>query len=49
MRAYHIYYYAPPDTPQLDDVWIAESSVEAIKKFIICYKGKYNVAFAKPI
>ena len=42
MKAYQIFYFAPEDI-QVDDVYIAESSIDAIKKFIIANKGKYNV------
>ena len=48
MLAYRIFYYAPADV-QVDDVVIANSSIEAIKKFVMKTKGKYNVAFATPI
>lgn len=42
MKAYEIFYFAPKDM-KIDDVYIAESSVDAIKKFVIANKGKYNV------
>ena len=42
MKAYEIFYFAPKDM-KIDDVYIAESSVDAIKKFVITNKGKYNV------
>lgn len=43
MKAYRIWYYAPIGVNDLDDVYIAESKLEAIKKFLIQYKGRYNV------
>ena len=42
MKAYEIFYFAPKDM-KIDDVYIAESSVDAIKQFVIANKGKYNV------
>ena len=48
MMAYRIFYYAPADV-QVDDVFIANSSIEAMKKFVVETKGKYNVAFVTPI
>lgn len=42
MKVYEIFYFAPKDM-KIDDVYIAESSVDAIKKFVIANKGKYNV------
>ena len=42
MKAYEIFYFPPKDM-KIDDVYIAESSVDAIKKFVITNKGKYNV------
>lgn len=48
MKAYRIWYYAPHEV-SVDDVEIAESSIAAIKKFIIRHKGQYNVAFATEI
>lgn len=45
MKVYQIFYFAPKDV-KIDDVYIAESSIEAIKKFVIANKGKYNVLCA---
>ena len=42
MKAYEIFYFAPKDM-KIDDVYIAESSIDAIKQFVIANKGKYNV------
>ena len=42
MKAYQIFYFAPK-AMKIDDVYIAESSVDAIKKFVIANKGKCNV------
>ena len=44
MKAYKIFYYAPADV-EVDDVFIAETKLQAAKKFIIENKGRYNVAF----
>ena len=44
MKAFEIFYYAPHDV-DVDDVIIAETKLEAARKFIIENKGKYNVAF----
>ena len=44
MKAFEIFYYAPHDV-DVDAVIIAETKLEAAKKFIIENKGKYNVAF----
>ena len=49
MKAYRIYYYAPVEVIGLRDVFIAESSIKAIKDFVIENKGKYNVALALEI
>lgn len=48
MMAYQIYYYAHSDT-KVDDIYIANTSIEAIKKFVIDTKWKYNVAYAIPV
>ena len=42
MKAYEIFYFAPKDM-KIDHVYIAESSIDAIKQFVIANKGKYNV------
>ena len=44
MKAYEIFYYAPTDV-EVDDVFVAETKLQAAKKFIIENKGRYNVAF----
>lgn len=44
MKAYKIFYYAPTDVG-VDDIFIAETKLQAAKKFIIENKGMYNVAF----
>lgn len=44
MKAFKIFYYAPHEV-DVDDVVIAETKLDAAKKFIIENKGKYNVAF----
>ena len=44
MKAFEIFYYAPCDVV-VDDVFIAETKLEAAKNFIIKNKGRYNVAF----
>ena len=44
MKAYEIFYYAPADV-EVDDIIIAETKLQAAKKFIVENKGRYNVAF----
>ena len=44
MKAYKIFYYAPVDV-EVDDIIIAETKLQAAKKFIVENKGRYNVAF----
>ena len=44
MKAYKIFYYAPAYVG-VDDIFIAETKLQAAKKFIIENKGRYNVAF----
>lgn len=44
MKAYKIFYYAPTDVG-VGDIFIAETKLQAAKKFIIENKGRYNVAF----
>lgn len=44
MKAYRIFYYAPADVG-VDDIIIAETKLQAAKKFIVENKGRYNVAF----
>lgn len=44
MKAYEIFYYAPTDVG-VDDIIIAETKLQAAKKFIVENKGRYNVAF----
>lgn len=44
MKAYKIFYYAPADV-EVDDIIIAETKLQAAKKFIVENKGRYNVAF----
>ena len=44
MKAFKIFYYATHEV-DVDDVVIAETKLDAAKKFIIENKGKYNVAF----
>ena len=48
MKVYEIFYFAPKDV-KIDDVYIAESSIDAIKQFIIANKGKYNVFCASEV
>ena len=44
MKAFKVFYYAPKDV-EVDDIFIAETKLQAAKKFIIENNGKYNVAF----
>ena len=44
MKVYKIFYYAPADVG-VDDIIIAETKLQAAKKFIVENKGRYNVAF----
>ena len=44
MKAFKVFYYAPTDVG-VDDIFIAETKLQAAKKFIIENKGRYNVAF----
>lgn len=44
MKAYRIFYYAPADVG-VNDIIIAETKLQAAKKFIVENKGRYNVAF----
>lgn len=44
MKAFKVFYYAPTDV-EVDDIIIAETKLQAAKKFIVENKGRYNVAF----
>ena len=44
MKAYRIFYYASKEV-EVDDIIIAETKLQAAKKFIVENKGRYNVAF----
>lgn len=44
MKAYRIFYYASKEV-EVDDIIIAETKLQAAKKFIVENKGRYNVVF----
>ena len=43
MKVYRIYYFAPLHITDLDDTYIAKSKFEAVKAFLVKYKGKYLI------
>ena len=43
MKVYRINYFAPLHITDLDDTYIAKSKFEAVKAFLVKYKGKYLV------
>ena len=43
MKVYRINYFAPLHITDLDDIYIAKSEFEAVKAFLVKYKGKYLI------
>ena len=43
MKVYRINYFAPLHITDLDDTYIAKSEFEAVKAFLVKYKGKYLI------
>ena len=43
MKVYRINYFAPLHITDLDDTYIAKSKFEAVKAFLVKYKGKYLI------
>ena len=47
MKKFMVWYYAKSN--EVDDIIYAENDMDAIKKFIILHKGKYNVLQVKEV
>lgn len=43
MKVYRMNYFAPLHITDLDDTYIAKSKFEAVKAFLVKYKGKYLI------